>query len=114
MHELEGRIGGAGPGELLAHVVFDRLDVVVDARLDRLDGFRRGWLGRGCELACALAHRGAEVGSRQLRHGRRHVQQPLRLDADALENKCALGEQATERCGRCLIAPIHRRERIER
>ena len=39
MHQLQRRGRGAGGRELLADVVFDRLDVVVDARLDRLDAF---------------------------------------------------------------------------
>jgi hypothetical protein len=37
MHQLERRGIGAGVLQPLAHPVLDRLDVVVDARLDRLD-----------------------------------------------------------------------------
>ena len=43
MHQFQGRGRGARGAQLLAHVVFDRLHVVVDARLDGLD--RGGGVG---------------------------------------------------------------------
>jgi hypothetical protein len=54
------------------------------------------------------------VRAGQLRHRRRQMQQPLRLDADALADQSALREQAAQRRARGAVAPIHRRQRIER
>ena len=42
------------------------------------------------------------------------AKQPLRLDADALADQSALREQAAQRRARGAVAPIHRRQRIER
>jgi hypothetical protein len=114
VHQLERRIRGPDRSQLLAYVVLNGLDVVIDALLDRLDGRRRCRLGRGCKLTRALAHRGRELRAGQLRHRRRQVQQPLRLDADALADQSALREQAAQRRARGAVAPIHRRQRIER
>jgi len=46
VHQLEGRIRGPDRGQLLTQVVFNSLDVVIDALLDGLDGRRR------CRLGC--------------------------------------------------------------
>jgi len=99
---------------LLTQVVFNSLDVVIDALLDGLDGRRRCRLGCGRQLTRALAHRGRELRAGQLRHRRRQMQQPQRLDTDALADQSALGEQAAQRRARGAVAPIHRRQRVER
>ena len=90
VHELEGGSGGPGRSELLAYVVLDGLDVVVDAPLDALDGCRRSLIGRLCQLLGTLAHRRAERRACQLRNRRAEMQQPLRLDADALADQTGL------------------------
>src|SRR6202040_1996558 len=66
VHQLERRIRSPDRSQLLAYVVFNGLDVVIDALLYRLDGRRRRRLGRGCKLTRALSHRGRELRAGQL------------------------------------------------
>jgi len=92
VHQLESRGCGSCPGELFAHVVLDRLHVVVDARLDGFHGRRRRLGRRLRELLGARAHRAAQARTGELRHGRGELQQPVCLDADALADQPGLGE----------------------
>ena len=89
VHELEGGGAGARGGELIAHVVLDRLDVVIGARLDRLDrgrGTRRGLFGERLgdrqHGGSEGLHSGEPGGSRA---GER--QQPFRFDPHPLADQ---------------------------
>src|SRR6185437_2340004 len=90
VRELERRCRGTDRGELLPEVVLDRLYIVVDPGLDALD--RIGCVGgrRIGERARAGACLGTELCPGQLRYARGEMQQPARLDADALANEPCL------------------------
>src|SRR4029077_11947664 len=82
VHQLERRIRGPDRGQLLTRVVYTSLDVVSDALLDGLDRRSRCRLGCDGKLTRALVRRGRKLRAGQLRHRRRQMQQPQRLDTD--------------------------------
>ena len=114
MHQLEGRGRGARGAQLLAHVVFDRLHVMIDARFDGLDGSGGERIRRARQRQCPLTHGGAELRAGQARRGGRQVQEPLRLDAYALADEPGLRERGTQRGSARAVATIDRGERIQR
>src|SRR5581483_4121121 len=114
VHQLECGLTGAGQRELLANVIFDCFDVVIDARLDRFHRPRAILIGLMRKAFRPRSGARRQGGSGKLRHGLREVQQPARLDADALPDEAGLGEQLAHRSGGCAIAAVNRRERIAR
>jgi hypothetical protein len=114
MHQLEGSGGSSSGRELLAYVVLHGLDVVVDPRLDALDGCRRALIGGLRKLLGPLAHLRAECRAGKLRNGGAEMQEPLRLDADALADQPSLRQQAAQWLGGGTVAPIDGRKRLER
>ncbi len=113
MHQLQRRGTRARSGELGADIVFDRLDVMVDARLDQLDGRGGGCSGRLGQVLRAFTYRGSKLRAGQLRRGGRDMQQPARFDADALADESALGKQHPQRRGGRAIAAVKRRQRVD-
>ncbi len=108
MHQFQRRRARTRLGQLLAHVVFDRLDVVIDPRLDLLD--RGGGLGPGIagQGVGACPRRCAECGTRQLRLGLDEFQQPQGLDADPFPDQPGFAEQCAQGFGRGRVAAINR------
>ena len=115
MHQLEGRRRRAGGGELLAHVVLHGLDVVIDARLDALDGRGRAGVGRVGQLlarvrAPASARRApGSCGSATARCSSHSASMRMRSRMSP-----ASDEQLAQRRRDVAVAPIDRRERVER
>ena len=84
MHQLEQRRRGACCGQAIAHMVFNRFDVMVDALLDLLDRGRSGCARVFSQTGQTLLQRGRQRLSQQLRQLFGQMQQPQGLDADAL------------------------------
>ena len=70
--------------------------------------------GLARELRGPLADGGTAVGAGQPRRGGRQLQQPLRLDPDALADEPGFRERCAQRGGAGAVATIDRGERIER
>ena len=113
MHDLESCLAGSRRGQLLAHIVFNSLYIVVRARFDGLHrcGGIRIRLVR--ELARARDDFGVERGAGKLRNGRRQVQQPLRLDPNALADQSGFGEKVAQWLGGRTVAAIYRRKCVD-
>ncbi len=91
VHQLQRCFGGAGRPQLLAHVVLDSLDIVIDAGLRCcLTASAACTGGSRDQRLGALAHGRLQRCTGELRRGRRQVQQPVRLDADALPDETGL------------------------
>ena len=84
---------GARDREAVAHVVLDGLDIVIDARLDRLDG-RGGIRGRIAAASSARPrqHGGVDRRERAVARPVGERQKPQRLDAHTLAHQPRLGE----------------------
>ena len=108
MHELKRPGARTGGAQFLAHVVFDGLDVMIDARFDLLDGRRGERTGFARQLLGAAAHGRGDEGKRQLRNAGAQVQQPLRFDADALADESRLGQERSQGLGRRPVAAVYR------
>ena len=112
MHQLERRGVGAGGGQLLAHEVLDRLDVVIDAPLDGLDALG----GVGCRDRAPARRRAARTAAgsaacSSCSRGAVELREPQRLDADALADQRGFGKVIAQRRRRGGVAAIHGRER---
>ncbi len=113
MHVLELGIVGTGTLQLLAHVVFDGLDVMVDARLDRLDPV-------GFAVQSGGGHQ-LERGARRLGNAGRNrqpvdaaqVQVPQRLDSHALPDQSRLAAQLAQLRQLSRIAAVDGRECVK-
>ena len=114
VHQLQGRRRRAGLLERPAHVVLDRLHVVVDARFDCLHRLRGTRIVGAGEFCGTGTHRRAQRSAGQLRRRCRQVQQPLRFDADALTDEPGLGQEAAQGRGRRAVAAVDRCQRVQR
>ena len=67
MHQLERRYAGTDCAELFADIILNRLDVMVDARLDEFHCEGGTGIGRLREVLRAFANRGAQACPGKLR-----------------------------------------------
>jgi glutathione S-transferase len=113
VHQLERCAAGAGRRQLIAHEVLDRLDVVIDALLDRLDdGWGAGgWIAR--QRGAPVMHGGGQISAEQPQLRSRKLAEPQGLDPNALTDQRGLGKVIAQRRGDGGIATIHGRERCQ-
>jgi hypothetical protein len=111
VHELEGGFTRSRGRKLLAHVVLDRLDIMIDARLDGLDRRRAVRIRLAGDLTRPRARGRSQSGTVELRHRRAQMQQPRGLDPRALADESRLGEQLPQWLRGRAVAAIDRRER---
>ena len=65
MHQLQHRGRRPGGGQLFAHEILHRLDVVIDALLDGLDGLGGASFRIACQRGAALEHRRRQRAGQQ-------------------------------------------------
>src|SRR5256885_12357098 len=93
------------PYTTLFRSIFNSLDVMIDARLDRFDRFRSVGVRLACQLLRAGEYGGGPGRSGKLRNPRPQMQQPPALDPPALPAENSLGEPSPPRRGRPTGAP---------
>ena len=106
MHQLEQRRRGACCGQAIAHMVFNRFDVMVDALLDLLDGHGRLSPGLVNEAGQTGLQRRRQRRRQQTRHLFGQVLQPQGFDPDAFVDERGFGKQRGQRCGGRPIAAV--------
>ena len=97
MHQLEGRAGCAGGPQLIAHEILHRLDVVIDALLDRLDRAGRAGPRIARQGGAALEHARWQSAGEQSQPRQRELFEPQRFDPDALADQRGFGEVLAQR-----------------
>jgi len=115
MHEFEHGVARSSTRELLAHVVLDRLDVVIGALLDRLHGGGGRGGRRGRQLSRNVEHgcRNVRSGGEARRSSFGECQQPLGLDPDALADQRRFGKVLSQRQRAARVAAVDGRESVE-
>ena len=113
MHELELRRRGAGRRELLAHEVFDRLDVVVRVTLDRLDAGDAGLVHAPFERLETRRDGCGRAGERGKAPGLRQLPEPRRFDAHAAGDQGRLAVERREVGTFVGIASVEGRQRVQ-